>query len=80
MMVQLEDDPTFLEKILWTDETRFHNNETVNHHNSLYWSNKNPHWINETNRQVRWGVNVWCGIINDTLIGPYFYENSLNAN
>lgn len=24
--------------------------------------------------QVRWGVNVWCGILGDRLIGPYFFE------
>lgn len=80
MMVQLEDDPTILEKILWTDEARFHNNGTVNHHNTHYWSDTNPHWVNECNKQIRWGINVWCGIINDRLIGPYFFENNLNGN
>lgn len=41
---------------------------------------QNPHWINETNKQVRWGVNVWCGIIDEHLIGPYFFEENLNGN
>jgi len=79
MMVRLDDQPNFLEKIMWTDEARFHNNGTVNHHNNHYWSDKNPHWLNESNRQVRWGVNVWCGIMNDSLVGPYFFENNLNG-
>lgn len=48
MMVRLDDQPNFLEKIMWTDEARFHNNGTVNHHNNHYWSDKNPHWLNES--------------------------------
>jgi len=24
--------------------------------------------------QVKWGVNVWCGILGGILIGPYLYE------
>ncbi|KAE9543730.1 hypothetical protein AGLY_002126 [Aphis glycines] len=79
MMVRLEDQPNFLEKIMWTDEARFHNNGTVNHHNNHYWSDKNPHLLNKSNRQVRWGLNVWCGIMNDSLVGPYFFENNLNG-
>ncbi|KAL4126347.1 hypothetical protein QTP88_010569 [Uroleucon formosanum] len=68
MMVQLEYHPNFLEKIMWTDEARFHNNGTVNHHNNHYWSDTNTHRLNESNKQVRWGINVWCGIMNDRLV------------
>jgi len=29
--------------------------------------------------QHRWSVNVWCGIINSFLIGPYFFEGNVNS-
>lgn len=52
-MLILDEDSKFLTNILWTDETKFHNNGQVNHHNTHYWNDSNSHWINETNKQVR---------------------------
>lgn len=75
MIVEFENDPDYLSKILSTDEAKFHDNGVVNHHNNHFWSNSNPHWINETNSQVRWGINVWCGITDTHLIGPYFFQD-----
>ncbi|CAI6372424.1 unnamed protein product [Macrosiphum euphorbiae] len=74
MIIKLDDDPTILTNILWTDEARFHNNGQVNHHNQHYWSDINPNWALESNVQTRWSINVWCGIIDEYLGGPYFYE------
>jgi hypothetical protein len=68
-----------LHYILWSDESRFHNNGIVNRHNCHYWSQDNPHWLKETNFQNIWGVNVWCGIINGQFIGPRFYEGTLTG-
>lgn len=79
MAVKIEDDQYFLKKILWTDEAKFHNNGRVNHYNSHYWSDSNPHKFVENNFQVRWGVNVWCGLIDDQLIGPYFFNENLKG-
>lgn len=80
IIVKLEEDPSYLKKIIWTDEAKFHNNGTVNHHNNHYWSDSNPHQMKQCNKQVRWGVNVWCGIIDKFLVGPYFFEGNLNGN
>lgn len=79
LTTQLNEDPRFLEKIMWSDESRFHNNGIVNRHNIHYWSVENPHWIRETHFQNIWGVNVWCGLFNGRLIGPHFYEGTLNG-
>ncbi|KAJ8943617.1 hypothetical protein NQ318_016595 [Aromia moschata] len=54
--------------ILWTDESRFHNNGTINRHNCHYWSEDNPHWMRETNFQRIWKINVWCGMIDGATI------------
>lgn len=79
MQVMMQDTPNLLSKILWSDEARFHNNGVVNRHNSHYWSVENPRWVRETRFQTRWGVNVWCGLFNGRLIGPYFFEGYLNG-
>ncbi|KAJ8915500.1 hypothetical protein NQ315_012381 [Exocentrus adspersus] len=43
-----------------------------------YWSVANPRWLREVEHQRPWTLNVWCGIIGDKLIGPYFIEGTLN--
>lgn len=68
-----------LNRIMWSDESRFHNNGVVNRHNCHYWSKENPHWLREGNFQNVWGINVWCGIIDGQIIGPKFYEGTLNG-
>lgn len=77
--VRKQDDNDVLSKILWSDESHFYNNGTVNRHNSHYWADVNPHWMRENNFQNIWGVNVWCGIIDEYLIGPYFYNGILTG-
>ncbi|XP_008181048.1 uncharacterized protein LOC100570008, partial [Acyrthosiphon pisum] len=65
--------------ILWTDESKFMTNGILNRHNAHYWTDENPHWMRESKFQTFHGVNVWCGIIGDQLIGPYFYSGTLTA-
>ncbi|KAJ8954968.1 hypothetical protein NQ318_000399 [Aromia moschata] len=66
-----------ISSILWTYESRFHNNGTINRHNCHYWSEDNPHWMRETNFERIWGINVWCGMIDGYIIGPKFYGGTL---
>uniref|UniRef100_V5GSI1 DUF4817 domain-containing protein n=1 Tax=Anoplophora glabripennis TaxID=217634 RepID=V5GSI1_ANOGL len=77
--VLYEEDNTITKKILWTDESRFHNNGVVNMHNCHYWSDVNPNWTKISHNQNIFGINVWCGILDGNLIGPYFYEGKLNG-
>lgn len=69
-----DNEPLILNKILWSDESIFMTNGILNRKNGHYWSDENPHWVRESKFQTFFGVNVWCGIIGDQLIGPYFYE------
>lgn len=75
----LEDDPQLLQHILWSDEATFHSDGSVNRHNMHYWSQTNPHWMQEVNHQGHWSVNIWCGILNGQIIGPFFFDQSLNG-
>jgi len=79
LVTQLEDNPFILKYILWTDESKFTNNGVINKQNNRYWDTQNPHWVFETNNQCIWGTNVWCGLIGGKLLGPYFYDGTLNG-
>ena len=77
---KLHEDNNFLDKILFSDGARFSKNGAVNRHNCHYYSQVNPRWIRGTHFQnIIISVNVWCGIINDHIIGPYFFDGNLNG-
>ncbi|KAJ8914489.1 hypothetical protein NQ315_002761 [Exocentrus adspersus] len=69
----------FFLNVLFSDESGFTNHGQVNRHNMHYWSVANPRWLREVEHQRPWTLNVWCGIIGDKLIGPYFIEGTLNG-
>lgn len=71
-------DRNFLKNILYTDEATFTTNGVVSSQNCRYWAGENPHWIINCKNQKCEKVNVWCGILNEEIIGPFFFE-SLNA-
>lgn len=75
----LEDNPRLLSHILWSDEATFNSSGSVNRHNMHYWSQTNPHWMQEVQHQGRWSVNVWCGILAGQLIGPFIFNAPLNG-
>ena len=39
---------------------------------------KNPHVVVENRTQYQISINVWAGLVKDTIIGPFFIENRLN--
>lgn len=73
------DDRDFLNQILFTDEATFTTNGVVSSQNCRYWATENPHWVINCKDQYSEKVNVWCGILGDRIIGPFFFNNSLNA-
>lgn len=79
MLGLLEEQPHIMSKILWTDEATFNSAGGVNLHNMHYWAEENPHWIEEVQLQGRWSLNVWCGIVDGKIVGPYFFDRTLNG-
>lgn len=65
--------------ILFTDEANFTRDGINNSRNSHRWSEENPHATVETNYQHRFSVNVWCGVIDNHLIGPVILPNRLTG-
>ncbi|CAK9801642.1 hypothetical protein ANTPLA_LOCUS2883 [Anthophora plagiata] len=76
---QYENDELFFERMLFTDEASFTNHGQLNLRNMHYWSLENPRWLRQVDRQRPWTVNVWCGILNNQIIGPYFINGTLNG-
>jgi len=74
------EDNDFLCKILFSDEATFMNSGHVNRHNMHYWAVENPHWMRSIPFQHRWSLTVWCGIIGNLVIGPYFFEETVRSN
>lgn len=70
---------SFLNRILWTDESQFTRDGVTNFHNLHTWSDINPHKTRSTSFQHKFSVNVWAGIIGNRLIGPFLLPQVLNS-
>lgn len=76
---ELEDDPFFPRRIIFSDEATFSSNGTVSSQHCRWWSEENPNFTIKSRDQYSFKTNVWCGIYKDRLIGPYFFHQSMNA-
>lgn len=76
---KIEEDRSFTKFILFSDECTFTSNGVVSSQNCRWWADRNPDFIIETNNQYYFKVNVWCGIFNNRIIGPFFFREALNA-
>jgi len=65
--------------ILFTDKEQFNCDGVNNTHNSHVWADENPHATVESNFQLGFSVNVWCGVLDDQLISPFILEGCLTG-
>lgn len=79
MMEKNNRDPLFLKNVLFSDEATFLLSGHVNRQTCRYWATENPHWMQEHHTQYPKKVNVWAGIIDNRIIGPYFFEENLTG-
>ncbi|OXU29200.1 hypothetical protein TSAR_003541 [Trichomalopsis sarcophagae] len=68
--------PELFTFVMFSDEATFKNTGELNRHNCHYWSDVNPLWHRTVDNQHRWSLNVWCGIVNEYVIGPYFFNET----
>jgi len=69
----VEQNSDFFWNICFSDKTTFYSNDSLNRHNSHYWSPVNPH-LNQ-----HWNLHVWIGICNGQIISPHFFEHTING-
>lgn len=74
-----EENPDFLHKILWTDESSFTRRGVTNYHNIHIWAHQNPREIRPRSFQNEFSVNVWLGVIDGNVCGPHFLPPRLNS-
>lgn len=79
ILIKIQEDEHFLQKLIWTDEAKFMKNGMFNRHNSHYWSDTNPHVFRERQFQGYWSFNVFAAIKNDGLLVVHFYDENLNG-
>ncbi|KAK3929171.1 Histone-lysine N-methyltransferase SETMAR [Frankliniella fusca] len=70
----------FINRTAWTDECIVLNDGSFNHHNEHHYAVDNPHCTKEAHFQGRISVAVWGGVLHDRIIGPFFFEENVNAN
>lgn len=79
MLQKHREDPEFINKILWTDESTFKKDGFMNMHNLHSYALENPHSMREQKSQHRFKVNLWTGILNGQIIGPFELPENLNG-
>lgn len=78
ILVRFDAQPDLIGKVIWSDESEFKLNGTINRHNSCYWSHRNPQ-VQFPVQHTSNGVMVWAGITSKRVIGPYFVNGLVNA-
>lgn len=79
MLARINMDDTYLDKVCFSDEATFYISGKVNRHNVQIWGSENSHEVREHIRDSP-KVNVWCGLLCNKVIGPFFFcENTVNS-
>lgn len=71
-------DPDFAAKIIFSDEAHFYLSGTVNKQNCRIWATENPHAIHQQPLYDK-KTTVWCGFWAGGVIGPYFFDETVNG-
>nr|XP_034195323.1 uncharacterized protein LOC117611486 [Osmia lignaria] len=71
---QLDVDPNFHRKIIFSNEAHFWLDGFVNKQNCRIWDDSNPQVIQQRPLYPK-KITVWCGLWAAGIIGPFFFEN-----
>lgn len=72
--------PNFGRYVLFTDEACFTKDGYFNSRNSHIWDEGNPHAIAIHRDQHHFSINIWCGIVDEHIIGPYLLPPRLDGH
>lgn len=78
--LQQQAHPNFAWHVLFTDESEFTRDGINNFHNQHIWDFENPHEVIQSGNQRRFSLNVWAGIVGNSLLGPVFLPPRLNGH
>ena len=66
----------FFKRICFIAEATFHVSGKLNKHIVRIWGSEHPHEIRELERYST-KVNVWCGLMCNVVIGPFFFHEKI---
>lgn len=75
MLRNMEEDDSFLSRVIFSDEATFHINGKVNRHNVRIWGLQNPHVTLEHERDTP-KLNVFCAVSLKKVYGPFFFDEN----
>lgn len=78
MIIKIQEEPNFLERIIWTDESKFTKEGVINRHNSHIWADENPFKIRTTNSQYKFCFNVFALLMTNRVYF-FIYDQNLNG-
>lgn len=69
----------FVSTILFTNEATFQRHCLINLRNPHSWAEENPHAVCKTKLQHKFSLNVWAGIVGNTLLAPFILPRRIDA-
>jgi DDE superfamily endonuclease len=75
----IEEDEDFLGRLMFSDEAHFHLHGRINHQCFRYWSETNPHWY-RSEPLFSPKIGVWAAIGKKGMVGPIFFEGTMDAD
>ena len=79
-LTNVDEDDSWIENILFSDESNFElDGGNINKQNVRFWGRGRPIASTITAKQFPKKLMVWCGFTANLFIGPYFFEESVNA-
>ena len=76
----VRDSETFMENVLFTDEAMFELNPSFNRQNCRFWASERPANSSFVVKQFPKKLMVWIGFSKHAIVGPYFFDTSVNAD
>ena len=72
---RISEDEAFLKRVCFSDKATFHVSGKLNKHNVRIWGSEN-HYATRVLQRDSPKVNVWCGIMCNRIIGPFFFHEA----
>lgn len=79
ILIHLQEDPQFLRKMIWTDESKFSRNGINNCKNKHFWATVNPNVTRETGFQDKFSFNVFA-LMMDNQMRYVIYDENLTSD
>ena len=79
VLEQVEQHPSFAQRILFSDEANFYVSGEVNRHNHRYWNDRYPNYMEPSKVVGDVNIMVCYGRWGTRVIGPVFIDQNLNA-